>query len=408
VFAFGFLLFVAGQPADAQKLFRYQLVNAASRFDRFLGSDQVGRVSSDNLRLYMDDLSRNRRFAFEYENDDNGVDSDHGLELTEESVDLAGALPLWRSLGLSVATGISRFNISDDYWTFGLYPTWEGGSGRYGVSLERDADDNVHFDGSAVKTLGSWTVLVGLSHEQYEERKGPDEERYGLGLEPRWSQPRLIGYVGGTGNPDDEPTWTFGAARYASLESRGLNPAAIYIQREKPESSHNLWIVSLWGRALNEHTCPGMVRSFFQGSLTKSRVVRNRDFGTFGVGRGYDQADFGLVSASGTKLTIEVAPGVELLQSEYVVLAMAPGVYGPIMRPFVILAYDETSDLIYNPRAHAMTDPSQKFTTVSLGGSFALGAVNPTYLKANTIRVQADLRFDGGIQGGVLKTTLWF
>ncbi len=400
-------LLIAGS-AGAQSLFRYQMVNSASRFDRFLGSDQVGRVDSDNFRLYMDDLNRNRRFAFEYEANDNRVDSNHGLELTEESVDLAGALPLWQSLSLSVATGISRYNISDDYWAFGLYPTWEKESGRFGASLERDADDNVHLDGSAAKTFNWLTVRTGLSHEQYEPRQGKDEDRYGVGLEPKWSRPRLIGYAGATGNPDDEPTWTFGAARYASFDVRGPNPAFIYIQREKPESSHNLWIVSLWGRALNEYVCPGMMRSFFQGSLTKSRVVRNREFGTFGVGRGYDQADFGLVSVSGTDLSIEVAPGVELRQAEYVALATLPRASGRLEKPFVAFAYDESSDLIFDRRAHRMTDPSQIWTTASLGASIRVGERVPRYVNGNTVRLQLDTRFRGSLNGAFLKATYWF
>lgn len=404
----GYLAFV--QSANAFNVLTYKATADAGRYERFKGDERLGLITSRGLQLFGDDLNRTRRLALEYAKYDNGKRAAKALDLTKEELSLAGAVPLGTGLELALASSISRYEVSDDFWTAGLYPSYKTEKLILACGFERDADKTSHADGTIQKDFGQCRVFMGASRENHESHgQKSTESRAGLGLQYTISAPQVLLYGGLTGNPEDRSAWIAGIARFTYPESSQAVPTGFLAIRQKPESFYALGIVALGGKALSQHSCPAIFTSFARGSLSRSRVVRNRDFQTLGVGQGYDQVDFGTLTASGTKVEIEMMPGISLVESEYAVTAKAKDrSIGPLRDPFCGLAYTTSTDIVSDPVTHNLSDPGQHRLTATIGATVRLAASNSPRSKAGLLRVQADARFDRSFDGAFAKATYWF
>ncbi|MDD5566656.1 MAG: hypothetical protein PHH01_00475 [Patescibacteria group bacterium] len=400
---------LAARPVSAQSIVPYRFTIEAGQLDRYLGSEQVGTIKNGGFRFYVDSPDRTRLLALEYSNADNRVSPTHGLELDEESLDFGVCAPL-APVQLKLAGSISRYLLGEDYWAFGLYPAYERKNFALGFSAERDADETVHLDGTARMKHRSLGLYLGASNEKAVSRAGSIEEnRYISVLDWRADTTRVLILAGSAVNQDDSPTWIGGIVRYADVENLGANPAALFVMRKKPEASCLLGIATLWGRALSQPVCFAIVNSFAHGALSRSRVVRNRDFGTLGVGRGYDAVDFGLVTATFTTVDIEAGMEAELRESQYALYGTWPRVFGPVHNPYLGLVYQTATDLIPGQRPHSLDDPGQDWKAITLGCKLHVQDIpDPKQTKkAGYLRLETSFRFDQSFQGASLSATIW-
>ncbi len=205
-----------------------------------------------------------------------------------------------------------------------------------------------------------------------------------------------------------------GLARIARQDQNiGVNSAFFIAYREKPEARYGLAIATLYGRAMGEHVCTSIFQSFWRGSLNQSRIVRSRDWDTFGVGDGYDGQDFGLVSFWASFLEIEAGPGATLEEFQANLFGTWPKRNGALRMPYLGLTYNRGSDLIYHAAAHELVDPEQTWYAVALGAKYRLflsGKVREshTFRNAGLGRLEASVRFNDEFQGVFLESTFWF
>ncbi|MDD5341964.1 MAG: hypothetical protein PHI73_01355 [Patescibacteria group bacterium] len=404
-----FFCVLAVQPISAQSIVPYRFTVEASQLDRYLGSEQVGTIKNGGFRFYVDSPDRTRLLALEYSNADNRVSPVYGLELDEESLDFGVCAPL-APVQLKLAGSIARYLLGEDYWAFGLYPSYERKNFALGFSAERDADETVHLDGTARVQHGNLGLYLGASNEKAVSHAGPiEEKRYISVLDWQASAPRILALAGSAVNQEDSPTWIGGIARYADVENRGANPAALFVMRKKPEATCYLGIATLWGRALNQPVSSAIANSFAHGALSRSRVVRNRDFGTLGVGRGYDAVDFGLVTATFTTVDIEAGMEAELRESQYALYGTWPRVFGPVHNPYLGLVYQTATDLVPGSRPRTLDDPGQDWKAITLGCKIHVtNTPDPMQRKkVDYLRLETSFRFDETAQGIYASATIW-
>lgn len=402
-------LLASALPCEAQSLFPYQLSIDADRYDRYLGPERVGTVTSAGVRYYVDTPDRTRVFALEYANSDNQVTSSRDLELDEESIDLGVCAPL-SLFEVKLAGSVNRYALGNDYWAFGVYPRKSLGFAMLNVSGERDADGTVHFGGYLARDFDSWSAFLGGSHERSTGRAEIlEERRFGAMVEGRFEGLYLMTFGGACVNPDENPTWIAGIARPIIYEDSGMKPALFLMGRHKPESDYLLGIATLWGQVLNDRVCSRIAESFFNGGLSRSRVVRNRDFNAIGVGRGYDAVDFGKVTATVTLLDVEAGMGAHLRGSQAAVYGTLPRSYGSIHNPYLGLEYQTSTDLVFDHQTYSLEDPNQEWTSVAIGCKFHVNQrADPTPRKRpGYLRLEASFRFGHSFDGAFLTATVW-
>ena len=71
-------------------------------------------------------------------------------------------------------------------------------------------------------------------------------------------------------------------------------------------------IFTLGGKSINKYACDAILFSFIEGLSRLDRIVRNKDFGTLGVGSGYLERNFGRVSFNRVAVETEITDGVNM------------------------------------------------------------------------------------------------
>jgi hypothetical protein len=409
------LLFATCAGANGQSLLPYQFSVDGARLNRYLGSERVGTITNGSIRYYVDTPDRTRVLALEYANAENRVHSSHGLELDEESLDIGVCAPL-SPVEVKLASTVNRYALGSDYWALGVYPRFPVKVAECNLGGERDADGTVHLGGYLARDYLDWSGFLGASHERSSSMAGVlNEERYGAMLE-RWfgglsifEDPFLMIAAGTAVNPNEGPTWLAGLAHPCVSERSGMNPACFLMGRHKPEADYILGIATLWGRVLNDRVCSAIAESFFNGALSRSRVVRNRDFNTLGVGKGYDAVDFGRVTATFTSVNVSAGMGAHLRESQAGLYGTLARSYGPIHNPYLGVECQTSTDLVFNPRTHSLDDPDQEWKTIILGCKFHVNEKeDPTPRKRpGYLRIESSFRFDRTFDGAFLTATLW-
>jgi len=207
------------------------------------------------------------------------------------------------------------------------------------------------------------------------------------------------------------PAWIGVVSRYVKLGERGTlvpgpNPGFFALTRKKPNSIHNLFMLTFFNDpTVNEYVADGITSAFFRGSLASDRVVGSRDFNTPVVGHGYDDVDMGLILLTGTYLSIDVSPTAKLTVAEYEFAGTLPLVSGRLADPYLTVKYDQTTDLLYNPARHTVNDMRNEWWTVGVGSRIrVLSGLDPRGRhRQGFLRVEAGLELKDGIRGGHLK-----
>lgn len=406
----------------------YRLVNSYRAFDRFVGADRVGTIRAGTFGFYAEDaMTHGVIAALEYENDENHVSVGRGLELPEEQLNAGwtnqGTYRLkfagsFARLQPALTMGPGPVNPINDTWALGLYPSREGKRANIGFGFERASDSQrQHVDATQGLALPdtNWIMLGGFSWEKYLNRSGGSELRHraGLGIEHTFRPARLMALACMTGTREDAPTWLVSLAHYAELPVMGggrpkpqaADPAFLVLVRHKPEALQAMFIATLFGRAVNEHSADGIGSAFFRGSLATTRVNHQREYNVPVVGHGYDDVDMGRYVVTGTYLDVETAPGVHLVQAEYEAVGTWPVQAGRFTDPYCTVKYDRSTDLIGT--RHGMDDPSSQWWTVGVGSRIRLmpGCDPRNQHKLGFLRIEASLEFYRSVIGGKLKTS---
>ncbi|MDI6739486.1 MAG: hypothetical protein QME74_03885 [Candidatus Edwardsbacteria bacterium] len=368
----------------------------------------MGTIRDGGARFYADTPTHQRVLALEYATADNRISPLSSLELNQESFDIGVYAPL-TPVEPKLALSLNRYAQGEDYWALGFYPRLPIGPTRLSLSLERDADGTTHTGGSIRNDWNQVSLIGGYSRERAESHGGPiDEERYGAIVEKELALFFLHTAVGGAVNRQAAPTWVLGLYRPADPDRAGVNPAVLLMARRKPEADYALGIVSLWGKVLREGICTSITESFLTGALSRSRVVRNRDFNTPGVGGGYDAMDFGKLVATYTLVDVD-AGGPHLRESQAGLYGTLPRSHGPIHNPFLGLEYTTATDLTHNPIIRSLDDWGQAWTTVTTGFKLHVNqTVDPSPRKRpGYLRLQLSVRIAHSIDGVYATATIW-
>ncbi len=417
----------SGQAQDLwNRGYLYRFETAGNSLDRFLGDERVGDIRAGSFRIDISDTNRVHCLSLEYENFDNRVPLESGLELSEEKFSIGLDHSVGQGCHLVLAGNMFSYNLSDPYWAFGVYPNREWSSRiktlgdmdvrkhKIAVGLERDNETSSLAYGYLRWYPTQLGIFLGASNEKFisegHAKHTYQYDRVGIAAIMISGDLRNHYFVGSAYNCETErAAWMTGYARIAKLRDRGINPAMLIALRQKPESFYTLGIATLWGRTINDYVAPGIFESFYRGSLNQSRVVRNRDFNTVGVGNAYDAQDFGRVSLTGTYMDIEAAE-TNMVAFEYALYGTWPGSFGSLTRPYLGLAYSGETDLIFDYRSFRMIDPDREWYTLYLGGKLLLSPRVDPYRRCQYgyLRLQAGLRFKESVEGVFLETTVWY
>lgn len=402
--------------ALAQPSNTYRLATEGRTFDRYIGSESVGTIRSNETALYMESRSHTRLLAVEYSTYENRVPAALGLELPEERMNLgytSDGLYRLKVAGTILRSAVPRGKRSD-FWAFGLYPSRETDFSRFALGLERNSDSTMHVDATTWTTNRdtTFTLMTGASWERFESHGVRSEpHRLGIAGEYRFRGPRLLVAGGVTGTRGGSPAWLGAVSRYVRLGENGAlipgpNPGVLALIRKKPESLHGMFMLTFFNDpTVNEYVADGITSSFFRGSFGTERVVGTREFNTPVVGHGYENVDMGLIVLTGTYLSIDVSPTAKLTMAEYEFAGTYPRVFGRFADPYLTIMYDSETDIRYNPRLRSLTDPQHDWWTVGVGGRIRLlSGLDPRGRhRQGFLRVEAGLELKNGIRGGHLK-----
>ncbi|MBI3963376.1 MAG: hypothetical protein HY341_00085 [Candidatus Kerfeldbacteria bacterium] len=395
--------------ADAQ--YQYKLDTAYQRERRHLGRTDLGDVGSLELRLYVDNPATHTRIlGVEFAQYDNAVSAASGIVLPEKEFSFGAMFHATRRCALKVAVTQQTFLNDAPFATFGVYPSYQRQRGALELGFERDQQDATFSYAMGKVATGGIQALYGASLEQYVVEHATVEQyrqpHLGGGVQTTFAA-RQIHLIGTSSYNTDARrfTWTAGFSRYANLGDAGLNPALIVAYREKPESRYALAILAFWGDSIHKYASTGIHEAFFRGGLKRSRIIGARYFDTPGVGKSYDQQDFGRLTFAASLLTLDAGSTAQLVSNEVTGTLTAPGSVGPIVQPFVAVQWSEFSDLIYDPVQHRLDDPSQRLWKVKVGGKLRFAQRGDPRQMLGTTRMSIGLDSQGGSK---LQVTSWF
>lgn len=403
------LVALMSMPAIAEQTSPYQLALNGSITNRYLGDLKLGSINNGGLQYYVDNATGGRVLAVEYYSNDNQVDQTRGVELGKESFGF-GINSRLAPFKVTLAGSIDRYMLGDDYWALGIYPELPFSNGAASFAIERDADANVMTSARATRNGSAWSGSIGLSREQ--NRDDDAEQRVGLMIARNMMPAGLTTLTAATVNTTDGPTWVAGVAHPARIERDGANPAIMGFVRVKPEAVDVSGLASLWGQTLSAGTFRGIGESMFNGSLSRTRVVRNRDFATVGVGGGYDQLDFGRVVSNFSYTDVDAGNGLHLKFSNIGVFGTLPGRFTVVGMhlddPFIGVDRQVITDLAPDPQSGVTRAWEQNWTTLTFGCKIRLSTKAPSPVKqSGYIRLKSYLRFGNGFDGAYLGATLW-
>lgn len=404
------LALVLATPVIAEQTLPYQLAFNGSNTNRYFADQKIGTIANGGVQYYLDSGS-DRVLALEYYTNDNQVTRTSGVELGEESFGFGVYAPV-APVKIKLAGSVERYMLGADYWAFGVYPQLDRGHSRYNLGIERDADATVLTSGRFSTSGPVWSGSIGLSSETFRDRD--QEQRVGLEIARHFSQVGLMTIAGAAVNPEDAPTWIAGIGHPASADPRSsINPAVVGFVNRKPEAVSVMGLATLWGQMLSPGMYQGVGESMFNGSLSRTRVVRNRDFNTVGVGGGYDAIDFGRVVASFNYGDVDAGSGVHVRSSNV-------GLFGTLPRrlpflgahvddPFIGVDRQIITDLVVNVNTRKLEDRRQDWTTLTFGCKIRVNAnTAPSPVKqAGYLRLKMWLRFGERFDGAYLGATLW-
>lgn len=374
---------------------------------RFQGATDVGSIVSWGTYFSATSPQHTSPLTFSYHAYDNGVAASSGLVLPKTEFALGSTLT---SGPYGVRVGATEYTFRNDapFHGFGVYPYYSGECGNLEVGVESDVQKRDYAFLQAGTPLGIGKLLAGLSEERYTDYGGArhTDERIGAGYLGNLEAASVHVLLSGNYCPDSErPTWTLGFSRYASLGSGTFNPGVMVDWRKKPESSYTLFVLALGGTSLNTHASTNIHQAFFRGSLTRSRLVGNREHDTEVIGSSYEQKDFGWFTIAGSFLSLTVSDDVQLISRDVSTYVTDRHAYGLLRDPYLGITWTEFTDIVFSPAAHGLDDPMQRYWEFKAGVKLRLHERPDRANLLGELRVNAKVDTNGG---WAFRSTTWF
>lgn len=405
-----FQLCAANEPPTPSP-YQYKADLAIEYGPRFLGSENIGNTRGYGLFFYTSDPATHYSpLALEFEQHENMVDPSSDIVLLKKRFALGTNFRANDHIGFRVGVSHQTFLNDDDFWSSGIYPYYNGAGSNVELGFEDDHTGRFYSALQYTKNVGSGTLLAGVSEEKYQEQRATvihfQQERIGGGYLADFTSQRFQVLASGNYNVDTQkPTWTLGLSRYAALDRNGLNPALTLTYRIKPESWYGLGIFTLGGHAINRYACQEIQKAFFSGSFTHSRLVGNRNYDTPLIGSSYEAKDFGTLVVAVSVLSVNAGATAKLISRDVSWYATYPHAFGVLRDPYVGLTWNEFSDLVYDPEAHQLLDPQQRFWEFKAGWKIRLHERKDRRNQLGQLRLSLVANTHGGWSA---KTTTWF
>jgi len=401
-----------GLSATAAEL-QYKAVAGLDASPRQVGGEQVGDITAFGLKLFATDpRTHSMLFGFQYKEYDNNVPESAGLALTKHEFAAGVSLQFSRPLSLKVAYTQAEYMNDDPYSAFGLYPCYRGGDRGLDAGLERDLAGTTFTFLQAKLNRGHGTWYGNGSYERFlttghgSSAEAESFERIGGGYLYSVPDTRFRLLAGANYNfTEAKPTWIFGASHHTNSGSSGVNPALSVFYRLKPNSRYALGILALWAD-FGQHATLGIHEAALRGGLKRTQIIAGRNMGDPGIGSAYDASDFGLITFAASLMSVD-AGDATLIENDLTGYATYPGSILGVARPYIGATWVESSDLIYDPSLHSLTDPEQSRTEFKLGAKIPVGTVNPDDRNYETGYLRVELVVNN-IGGGSIKFQHWF
>lgn len=264
-----------------------------------LGESPLGRSQNLFSRLR---LSKGHEtfFDLEYDSYFHNKNATNHLPLDKSKLSTGLNIPVSTEIRLSGVINQSlideRSKTGKNFFAYGLYIAKENHKSYFKLGYEGDSQGaKLYYGASGHRIKQNWFLSYGAS---LSNTPGFNEIRLGAAngytFSKLWNNTAMLGIA--ENFETKKASAVYGISRgLSSRQNQAWEPNYIFLFRDKPESDYFLGLLTLKGTSLSQRVNEQIFRSLFEGTLSKTRIVNNRDFNVLGVGSGYYPQDYGKI-----------------------------------------------------------------------------------------------------------------